>query len=166
MNRIIYIHTNKGNVNIKKIREEFNKNLYEFHKRFTKIKFCLDKETKGTTIKLQGFDGTIKKKYRKFNVKKILKDIDNMPMGGLRKKSLSLYADYNPKNTIKGLGFKDGEKALHTIDVIKNMDYKYQMNILNTMINRALHHPHITNGMKDAIKIFKKYKKKLVSKKK
>ena len=46
------------------------------------------------------------------------------------------------------------------------MDYKYQMNILNTMINRALHHPHITNGMKDAIKIFKKYKKKLVSKKK
>ena len=64
----------------------------------------MNREKKGTTIKLQGFDGTTKKTYRKFNVKKILKDIDDMSMGGLRKKpkSLSLYVDYNPKNTILG----------------------------------------------------------------
>lgn len=160
MNRIVYIYINKDNANVKKIRDEFKKNIYDFHKRFTKIKFCYE-DKKGLTIKLVGFDGTVKKTYRKFNPKKILKDIDAMPMGHIKRKSLSLYADYNPKSTIKGLGFKNKEKALYTIKVIKDMDYKYQMSVVNTMINRALHHPHITDDMRDAIKIFEVYKKKL-----
>jgi len=164
MNRIVYVYTNKGNADIKKIRDEFKNNIYDFHKRFTKIKFCYG-DKKGLTIKLVGFDGTVKKTYRKFNPKKILKDIDAMPMGDIKRKSLSLYADYNPKSTIKGLGFKDKNKALHTIKVIKDMDYKYQMSVLNTMINRALYHPHITTDMRDAIKIFKVYMKNLKNRK-
>ena len=41
------------------------------------------------------------------------------------------------------------------------MDYTYQMNVINTMINRAKYHPH--KNMEEAIVIFEKYKKKLVS---
>ena len=77
--------------------------------------------------------------------------------------SEDILADYKPKTTIKGLGFKDKEKAKYTVDVIKNMDYTYQMNVINTMINRAKYHPHKNKNMEEAIVIFEKYKKKLVS---
>jgi hypothetical protein len=74
----------------------------------------------------------------------------------LSKNKLSLYADYNPKTTIKGLGFKNKEKALYTIDKIKNKSIEYQKRVIITMINRAKYHPYKNNDMKEAIKIFKK----------
>lgn len=165
MNRKIEICSPKNDLKIKNIRNLFNKNLYEFHKRFTKLHILLDaKKCKELSIKLIGFDKSVKKIYKTFNVKKILEDIDDMPMGHLvQKKSLSLYADYKPKTTIKGLGFKDKEKAKYTIEVIKNMDYKYQINVLNTMINRAKYHPHCGMNMIEAIKVLEKYKKKLLN---
>lgn len=165
MNRYICVYYNKNDNTIKKIREKYNDNLYNFHKRYTKIKFYINEKYKTLVIKLKGFDGGIKKTYSRFNVSQILKDIDNMPMGSVQRKSLSLYADYKPKTTVKGLGFKNKEKALHTINVIKDMDYRYQINVLNTMINRALYHPHLNNDMKKAVKVFQDYKKKLMKSK-
>jgi hypothetical protein len=162
VNRYIKVCFEKNNSKIKKIRDLFNKNLYEFHKRYTKLHVTIDDKCKQISIKHVGFDKSVKQEYKTFNVKKILKDIDAMPMGHLvQKKSLSLYADYKPKTTIKGLGFKDKMKAEYTISVIKDMDYKYQMSVINTMINRAKFHPHRNQGMMNAIKVFKKYKKKL-----
>jgi hypothetical protein len=159
LNRFIYIYS--PTKNNKDIRDEYNKYLYDFHKRFTKIKFFIDKKLKSIKIHLIGYDKEIKHKYTKFNPKKILNDIDKMPIGKIEKKSLSLYADYKPNTTIKGLGFKDKEKALYTINKIKNLDYKYQMSVINTMINRAKYHPHINDNMKEAIKIFEEYKLKI-----
>ena len=73
-------------------------------------------------------------------------------------------ADYNKETTIKGLGFKDKEKALYTIDRIKNEPIKYQISLVATMIGRAKTHPHQTQGMRDALKIYQQwmddYKKK------
>lgn len=159
LNRFIYVYT--PNKNYKDIKEEYDKYLYDFHKRFTKIKFIVDKNIKKIKINLIGYDKKISHTYRKFNPKKILKHIDSMPIAKVEKKALSLYADYNPKTTIKGLGFKNKEKALFTINKIKNLDYKYQMNVINTMINRAKYHPHINDNMKEAIKIFEEFKKKI-----
>lgn len=162
MNRFIYVYYNQNNEKIKKIREQYNKDIYEFHKRYTKLKIILNPIYKKLKIELIGFDKTVKHTYTKFNPNKIIKDIDKMPMGKLyKKKSLSLYANYKPKTTIKGLGFKDKAKAESSIKIIKDMDYQYQIRVINTMINRAKYHPNITKGMKDAIKVFVKYKIKL-----
>ena len=76
----------------------------------------------------------------------------------------SLYSDYNPKTTTHGLGFKNKEKALFTINTIKNRSTKYQVNVVSTMLGRAKNHPNKTKEMGGAIKIFddwlKKYKRK------
>ena len=70
-----------------------------------------------------------------------------MPMANkLEAKNLSLYSDYNPKTTIKGLGFKDKDKALYTIERIKNEPLKYQISVINTMMGRAKNHPNKTKG--------------------
>ena len=72
--------------------------------------------------------------------------------------------DYNPKTTTHGLGFKNKEKALYTINTIKNRSTKYQVNVVSTMLGRAKNHPNKTKDMGGAIKVFdhwlKKYKRK------
>lgn len=163
MNRYIYVYSsNKFNDEIKKIRKDYKDNLYNFHKRYTKLKVDIDEKYKKIIIKLIGFDGKVKHKYSKFNSNKILNDIDNMPLGNIKKKSLSLYSDYKPNTTIKGLGFKNKEKAEETIKIIKKLDKNYQINVINTMINRAKYHPYINDNMREAIKVFEKYKKFLI----
>lgn len=164
MNRYIYIQSPANDNKVKNIRKQYNDNLYDFHKRFTKLKTNIDKKHKKLLIKLIGFDGKVKHTYSKFNPKKITGDIDKMPMGNLRKKSLSLYANYKPDTTIKGFGFKNKKKAQDTIKALQNLNYKYQMNVVNTMINRAKYHPHINDNMREAILVFEKYKKKLKNK--
>lgn len=76
-----------------------------------------------------------------------------------------LYSDKNPKNTIKGLGYKNKEKAKFTIDRVKSYSIKYQFQVINTMYNRAKFHKNKTKEMEEAMKIFKKwldkYKKNL-----
>lgn len=68
---------------------------------------------------------------------------------------------YNPsknsKKSTKNTGFKDEEKALETLKIIKKLDKVKQMQIVLTMYYRAEHHPHKTNNMKKAQKIFKKW---------
>ena len=59
---------------------------------------------------------------------------------------------------------KNKEKALFTINAIKNRSDKYQVNVVSTMLGRAKNHPNKTKDMGGAIKVFddwlKKYKRK------
>ncbi len=120
---------------------------------------------KGTkfSIKLIGYDGTLKKEYSTLETRKIFDLIDSMPMskqdyqGKLKPLNLSLYSDYKPETTLKGLGFKNKEKATYTIDAIKARDKKYQVNVVSTMLGRAKKHPNKTADMDDAILVFEKW---------
>lgn len=70
----------------------------------------------------------------------------------------SLYSkNKNPSKSVKNTGFKDEEKALNTLDIIKNLDKIKQMQIVLTMYYRAEHHPYKTNEMIKAQNIFKKW---------
>jgi len=70
---------------------------------------------------------------------------------------MSLYADKHPETSTKGTGFRDKQKALDTIKIIKDKNKIKQMQIVLTMFYRAKHHPHRTKNMEDAMKIFKKW---------
>lgn len=164
-NRLIVLLTpNYTNDKYKKSKEEYEKNIKEFHKRYTKL---ITKRNKDFEFKilLIGYDGTLKKTYKQFKSEKIIKEIDLMPMekdfNKIKVQNLSLYSDYNKNSKTsytKGTGFKDKEKAINTLKLIKNKPLKYQMSLINTMIGRAENHPYKTNDMKEAIKIFKKWK--------
>ena len=78
----------------------------------------------------------------------------------MKKVNLSLYADNHPKTSTKGTGFKDKQKALDTLNIIKNRDIIYQKQVVTTMYNRAKYHPHQTETMKDAMRVFKKWLQK------
>ena len=72
----------------------------------------------------------------------------------------SLYEDKHPKTSTKGTGFKNKQKALDTLEIIKNRDLTYQKQVVNTMYNRAKYHPYQTDNMKEAMKIFSIWLKK------
>ena len=73
---------------------------------------------------------------------------------------MDLYSNRHPNRTMKGTGFKDKKTALKTIEIIRYRSPTYQFNVINTMYNRAKFHPHQTNEMRDAMKIFSKWLKK------
>jgi hypothetical protein len=75
----------------------------------------------------------------------------------MKKINKSLYEDKHPKTSLKGTGFKDKEKAINTIKLIKNKNLIYQFQVINTMYNRAKYHPNQTKEMKEAMNIFKKW---------
>lgn len=79
------------------------------------------------------------------------------------KNNTTLYSDDHPETSTKGTGFKDKQKALDTLKIIKNRDINYQKLIVITMYNRAKYHPHQTKEMREAMKVYfdwlKKYKK-------
>ena len=64
---------------------------------------------------LIGYDGTLKKTYKVLTLNNIIKNIESMPMGSMEvkknNKHLSLYDNYHPKSSIKGLGFKDEKNS-------------------------------------------------------
>ena len=163
---------NYKSLEYKKAKELYQKNIKKFHKRV--IKLISKKVNNNFSIELFGFDGIKKKSFKSFDSKKILKIVDKMPMSKVLKNkkikplNLSLFSDYNPKTTTQGLGFKDKEKAIHTIKIIKKRDLKYQVNVIATMLGRAKKHPHKTKNMNQAIKVFsiwmKNYKKNRDSK--
>ena len=166
--RVLLIKTpNYKNLKYKKAKKLYQSNIKQFHKRV--VKFISKKTSNNFSIELFGFDGTKKQTFQNFNSRKIFKIIDKMPMSKVLKNkkikplNLSLFSDYNPKTTTHGLGFKDKEKALHTVKAIKTRDLKYQVNVIATMLGRAKKHPYKTKNMKDAIKVFslwmKNYKK-------
>lgn len=157
--RILLITTpDKKNIKFINTVNKFNENKKKFHKMCVKLITKLDKNF---SIKLIGFDGQIKYIYNDINTDKVVNQIKKMPMGNKPcPVKLSLYEDYNPKTTIQGLGFKDKEKAIYTINKIKNEPLKYQKSVISTMIGRAKNHPYQTKEMREAIKIFKDWLKK------
>lgn len=69
---------------------------------------------------------------------------------------------FNPgtKDAVKGTGYGSKEKAEKTIKIIdklKKEDHRHAMSIATTMMNRAKHSANQTEGMKDAVPIFKKW---------
>jgi hypothetical protein len=74
-----------------------------------------------------------------------------------KKVNLSLYSDNHPQTSTKGTGFKNKQKALDTLDIIKDRDIIYQKQVVNTMYNRAKYHPHQTVGMKESMIVFEKW---------
>ncbi len=77
-----------------------------------------------------------------------------------KKINYSLYNDDHPKTSTKGTGFKDKQKAIDTLEIIKDRELTYQKQVVNTMYNRAKQHPHQTENMKEAMKIFDSWLKK------
>ena len=166
--RVLLVKTpDYKNLKYKKAKNLYQTNIKQFHKRV--VKLITYKTSNNFSIELFGFDGKKKQTFQNFDSQKIFKIIDQMPMSKILKDkkikplNLSLFSDYNPKTTTYGLGFKDKEKALHTVKAIKNRDLKYQVNVIATMLGRAKKHPYKTKNMKDAIKVFslwmKNYKK-------
>ena len=163
--RILFVSTpnykEKKYLNVKKIYQE---KIKEFHKRYIKL-ICKNDKKNNFSIELIEFNGELKKKLDKLDYKVVFKTFNKMPLSNkIKPINLSLFSDYNPKTTTKGLGFKNKEKALYTINTIKNRSTKYQVNVIATMLGRAKNHPNKTNDMNDAIKLFsewmKQYKRK------
>jgi hypothetical protein len=80
-----------------------------------------------------------------------------------KKKGTSLYADYHPKTSVKGFGYKDSQTARKTLKKLKKMKVNrtYWFQVVNTMYNRAKYHKNQTNEMKNAMKIFNKAIKRM-----
>ena len=87
-------------------------------------------------------------------MKRVSKKVSSKPM---------LYNDLHPESSLQGTGFKDSVAAQKTIKLIAKRSLRYQFDVVNTMYNRAKYHPHQTDGMRDAMKVFAKF---LVSNKK
>ena len=143
----------------------YQSKIKDFHKRNVKL-ICKSNKNKIFSINFIDFDGKSKKVVNNFNYKKVFQIIDKMPLNKkIRPINLSLYSDYNPKTTTHGLGFKNKEKALFTINTIKNRSTKYQVNVVSTMLGRAKNHPNKTKHMDSAIKVFNNWMKNYNSKK-
>ena len=137
----------------------YQNKIKDFHKRYVKL---ISKSNKNKTFSINfiDFDGKSKKVMNDLNYKLVFQIIDKMPINKkIKPINLSLYSDYNPKTTTNGLGFKNKEKALFTINAIKNRPIKYQVNVVSTMLGRAKNHPNKTTSMNDAIKVFAKWMK-------
>ena len=161
--RILLLNTTcYRDINYKRSKELYQEYIKEFHKRHVKL---MSNRKKGLSfsIKLIGYDGTLKKEFDTLVPKDIFELIDSMPMSNELKSNkieplnLSLYSDYKPETTLKGLGFKNKEKAIYTLNAIKGRDTKYQVNVVSTMLGRAKKHPNRTADMKDAIIVFKQW---------
>ena len=71
-----------------------------------------------------------------------------------KKINKSLYSDNHPNTSMKGTGFKNKQKAIDTLKIIKNRDINYQKQVVITMYNRAKYHPYQTLDMRKAMKVF------------
>jgi TolA-binding protein len=115
-------------------------------------------------ISLYGYDGKLKYVSNKINcIPAIIKKIDSMPFGKNERnknekiKSIELYTNAHPKSTVHGTGYKNKETAEKTLLLIQKKTKKYQFLIINVLYQRAKYHKHQTKGMKDAMKVFRKW---------
>jgi hypothetical protein len=69
---------------------------------------------------------------------------------------VSLYASGNKKPQTK-TGYGSAEKARMTIKNIRGKPKVYQLQVVNTMYNRAKYHKYQTSGMREAMKIFRRW---------
>jgi hypothetical protein len=75
-----------------------------------------------------------------------------------KKINKSLYSNGKNKPRIKS-GYGSSEIARKTLKNIKGHSRAYKMQIVNTMYNRAKHHPYQTSDMRAAMKIYKAWLK-------
>ena len=70
-----------------------------------------------------------------------------------------LFTDEDPKNTIKGLGFKDKETAERSINIIKRSGktHAHKMQAAMAMEQRARFHAHQTPGIRAGQKVYAKF---------
>ena len=163
-NRILLINTpSYKNENYILTKNIYEKNIEEFHRYFIKLLTNRKKDI-DFGIEIVDFDGKTIESYKKIIPSKIFKLFDkktakelNDENSKIKAQNLSLYSDYNKETTVPGLGFKDKEKALYTLNKIKNKPLKYQVNLVSTMIGRAKGHPYRNKDMNEAIKIFQKW---------
>ena len=134
--RVLLINTpsykEKKYLNSKKIYQKYIK---KFHKNY--IKFITKINKKGFFVEFIEFDGSVKKKFKNVNIRDLLillKKLKKPKTSNLI--NLSLYSDYNPKTTTPGLGFKNKDKAIYTINKIKNRPMRYQVNVINSIKQR------------------------------
>ena len=157
---LLVITPNFKDKSYQKVKKIYQSKIKQFHKRYVKL-ICKTNKNKTFSVNLIGFDGKIKKVMNDINYKLVFQIIDKMPLEKkIKPINLSLYSDYNPKTTTYGLGFKNKEKALFTINAIKNRSAKYQVNVVSTMLGRAKNHPNKTKDMSDAIRVFNDWMKK------
>lgn len=88
------------------------------------------------------------------NKKSLLDKLKSM-FGKTKKEDL--YSDDNPNDTVKGTGYGDAATARKTLRIIKSVDKQRQMQIVNTLYNRAKHHANQTADMRAAMSIFKSW---------
>jgi len=152
-NILLVITDSYYNDNYIKIKELYDKNIKLFHKYKVKLLTKRNKNFK-FIIKLYNFKNKKIKDYKSPN-NYILKDIQKLEYPN--NSNLSLYSDYNKSTSNKTLGFKNKEKAIYTINAIKNKSIKYQISVINTMLGRAKNHLYKTKKMDEAIKVFNKW---------
>ncbi|KUI69623.1 hypothetical protein VM1G_05096 [Cytospora mali] len=70
-----------------------------------------------------------------------------------------LYTDDTPETALQGGGFKDAETANKTIALVSKRSLTYQWQTINTMYNRAKHHPKKTKDIEAAEAVFKAWLK-------
>jgi len=75
----------------------------------------------------------------------------------MKKINKSLYEDKHPRTSTKGTGFKNKQKALDTLEIIKHRNMTYQKQVVTTMYNRVKYHPYQTKSMREAMKVFNKW---------
>jgi hypothetical protein len=57
----------------------------------------------------------------------------------------------------RGIGYGTAERAKRSIQLLKGKDRAYQHQVATTMYYRAKHHKYQTAGMKEAMKVWRKY---------
>ena len=107
------------------------------------------------SCKAQGF---LKRESEKYKGRYIIspKYKKSLKRKSLDSGSKSLYSNGKKRPRTK-TGYGDSKRAKDTLKNIKKFDNNYQMQVVNTMYNRAKYHANQTEGMRDAMKIFKKW---------
>ena len=119
-------------------------------------KYCLSTSPKKmgfsqkASCKAQGFLKRTSKKYKGKYV--ISKKYKKRSKDGIN----SLYSNGKKKSRTK-TGYGNAKKARETLRNIKKFDKVYQMQVVNTMYNRAKYHANQTEDMRLAMKVFKKW---------
>ena len=150
---MIIICSNKDNL-------EYQKYVKDKHKTYT-IKNIKQRNIQIKTKKCDNFELIIVGKNNK-----ILKSYNYFPTFEKLYKyypiikedniNYSLYSNDNYDKSVD-VGFKNEEIAVNSINKIKNKNKIYQLRVIQTLYNRAKYHPHQTNDMMKAMKVFKKW---------
>jgi hypothetical protein len=63
----------------------------------------------------------------------------------------------NPHPRTKGIGYGTAERARKSIKKLRGKDRNYRRQVATTMYYRAKYHKYQTQGMRESMKVWKKY---------